>query len=310
MFGRKQNSDLVAVQILRDRIDVARIARGAAARPVVETCESFHLEGGTIESLGRARRDLRLDRYRCSTLLATGEYQLQVLDAPSVPEAEVKQAVRWRLKDVLDYPVEGATVDVLSLPGNGGGQSRSRSVIAVAAHNEVIAGRMGQFSEARVPLAVIDIPEMAQRNLAALFEVNGRGLAMLSFDQERGLLTFTAAGELYLSRSIEVGYTQLLMADAEQKTQLFDRIVLELQRSLDHFDRQFSAVPVAKVLVAPMPDDVGLEKYLMENLYVPVQTAALDTVMDMDKVPGLSNSAAQAQHFLNLGAALRSAASA
>jgi MSHA biogenesis protein MshI len=310
MFRRKQNSGLVAVRVHKDRVDVARVSRDAGPRPSVEVCTSYRREGEVGETLGRIRRELHLERFSCATLLSAGDYQLQVVEAPDVPEPEVKQAVRWRLKDVLDYPVEVATVDVLTVPPNPAAPSRSRSIFAVAARNEMIAARMGEFAQAKVPLAVIDIPEMAQRNLASLFELPGRGLAMLSFDDERGLLTFTADGELYLSRSIDVSFNQLLVSDADQKRQLFERIVLELQRSLDHFDRQFSSVPIAKVLIAPLPDDVGLETYLIENLYVPVEVAALDSVLDFENTPELANKAMQAQHFLGIGAALRSGSAA
>ena len=310
MLGRKKNPELAAVQVRKDRIDVANVKRGSGTRPIVESCVSFRQELDDSETLNRVRREAHLDKFRCATLLASGEYQLQVLEAPSVPQAEVKQAVRWRLKDVLDYPVEAATIDVLSVPVDPASPTRTRSVFAVAAKNEVVAARMEMFSAAKVPLAVIDIPEMAQRNMAALFEVKGRGLALLSFDESRGLLTFTAGGELYLARSIDVGFTQLLLADATQKAQLFDRIVLELQRSLDHFDRQFSSLPVAKVLVAPMSEDVGLETFLIENLYVPVAVADLESVLDFEQVPELAGKAMQAQHFMNLGAALRNEASA
>lgn len=47
------------------------------------------------------------------------------------------------------------------------------------------------FQAARVPLAAVDLPELSQRNLAALFEEGGRGLATLIFDDDEGLLTFT-----------------------------------------------------------------------------------------------------------------------
>ena len=308
MLGRKQNPGLAAIQVRKDRIDVANVSRNSGARPMVDSCVSFRRDGDDPDILSRVRREAHLDKFRCSTLLAAGEYQLQVLEAPSVPQAEVKQAVRWRLKDVLDYAVDAATIDVLSVPTDPASPTRTRSVFAVAAKNELVAARMEMFSAAKIPLAVIDIPEMAQRNMAALFEVKGRGLALLSIDEDRGLLTFTAGGELYLSRSVDVGFTQLLLADAAQRAQLFDRIVLELQRSLDHFDRQFSSLPVAKVLVAPMSDDVGLESYLVENLYVPVAVADLESVLDFTQVPELAGKAMQAQHFMSLGAALRSEA--
>ena len=67
-----------------------------------------------------------------------------MLDAPDVPEAETKSAVRWRLKDFLDYPVDAATVDVIRIPPDPSAPTKARSVFAVSARNEHIAARMKQ----------------------------------------------------------------------------------------------------------------------------------------------------------------------
>src|SRR5581483_11377882 len=149
MFGRKKDAGLAVVHVLDDRIDVARVA--TSARPTVALCASYRKEESEIASLSRLRRELHLDRYRCATLMSAGSYQLQVLDAPDVPAQELKPAMRWKLKDALDYPVEEATVDVIAIPAGPGGPNRARAVYAVAARNETIAQRMNAFAEARLP---------------------------------------------------------------------------------------------------------------------------------------------------------------
>ena len=52
---------------------------------------------------------------------------MQLVEAPSVPATEVKSAVRWELKDLLDYPVDAATVDVADVPKDQSGQ-RTRAI--------------------------------------------------------------------------------------------------------------------------------------------------------------------------------------
>jgi MSHA biogenesis protein MshI len=287
-----------------DRVDVARVTRNGA-RPRVEVCASFQSRGNELDALSELRRQLHLERARCTTLMSTGDYQLQLLEAPNVPPEEVKAAARWKLKDYLDYPVDAATVDAIAVPTDPNATTRARSLYAVASPNDKIAARMSLFAQARVPLAAIDIPEMAQRNLATLFEAEGRALALLTFTAQRGLLTFSSGGELYVARTIDVGFDHLVAAQGDLKAQLFERIVLEVQRSLDHFDRQFSFVPVSRLLIAPLPEEVELDTYLMQNLYVPVEVARLESVFDLDAVPDLASPDAQSRNFMVLGAALR-----
>jgi MSHA biogenesis protein MshI len=127
---------------------------------------------------------------------------------------------------------------------------------------------------------------------------------MLSFGVDGGLLTVTFNGELYLTRRIDVTLEQLLVPDHDAKHASFDKITLELQRSLDHFDRQFHFISVAKLVLAPT-GATGLEEYLSSNLYTPVETMDLANVFDLSRVPDLAPAAQQQRFFMALGAALR-----
>src|SRR5208282_5068936 len=131
-------------------------------------------------------------------------------------------------------PLEAATVEVLDIPSDRSAPTHHHQVYAVAARNSVIEARVKPFNVAEVPLEAIDIPDLAQRNISVLFESVERGVAMLAFYQGVGLLTFTSGGELYLVRRIDITLTQLMEAGDEQRPQYFERIALELQRSLDN----------------------------------------------------------------------------
>lgn len=251
-------------------------------------------------------KELRAERFHCINLMAANEYQLLSVEAPNVPADELKTAIRWRLKDMLDFHIDDATVDVLDVPLDKSASNRSHQMYAVAARNQVIEQRQTLFSDAKISLRVIDIPEMAQRNLAALLEPEGRGLALLSFNEEGGLLTLTCAGELYLSRRIDVTFDQLTQMDEEQKQSCYERVTLELQRSLDHFERQYHFVTLSKLMLAPLGDRAaGLVSYLAENLYIPIETLNLETVLDFKNVPELKSLEMQQRYFMVLGAALR-----
>jgi MSHA biogenesis protein MshI len=290
----------LAFAVRDDRIEVALVDQSLAARPAVRMCEAHATRGTQADVLKRLRGAAKTRRCRCTTLLGAGQYELQVVEAPSVPDTELKQAVRWKLKDLLDYPVDNATVDVLQVPPAPGG-ARAQFVHAVSARNDQVAARMRLFNDARVPLEVIDVPEMAQRNVARLFEEPNRGLAVLAFDQRGGMLTVTAGGELYMSRHTDISLGQLAGAGSEQ---VLERLVLEVQRSLDHFDRQFSYLTVARLLIAPVPVP-GLQQYLAENLYLPVQVMDLGQALDLSAVPALRDPAYQSECLHLLGAALR-----
>jgi MSHA biogenesis protein MshI len=305
-FKRAKKSDgWLTVTFLRDGVCAGRIRRVRDAKAVVELSAFYPSEASfSPEALERLNKDLKAASFRCGTMLSGGEYQMLTVDAPNVPQEELKTAVRWRLKDMLDFHVDDATIDVLDIPVDTSAAARGHSMFAIAARNALIQSRQMLFSEAKLELTVIDIPEMAQRNISALLETEGRGLAMLSFDGDGGLLTITYKGELYLSRRIDVALEQLMERDPDRLQNSFDKITLELQRSLDHFDRQFHYVNVIKLLLAPTGAQ-GLHEYLAANLYMPVEAMTLDDVFDLSKAPDLQDAAQQQRFFLTLGAALR-----
>jgi MSHA biogenesis protein MshI len=305
-FNKTKKSDgWMAITFSGDEVCAAHVRRASSAKPVVTLASSHAGAAASAEAaLEKLGRECHADRHQCTTLLASHEYQILSVDSPNVPPTELKTAIRWRLKDLLDFHIDDATIDVLDIPQDKNAPARSHTMYAIAAPSRAIEQRQDLFGHAKIPLAVIDIPEMAQRNIAALVEPEGRSIAMLSFDADGGLLTFSAGGELYLSRRIDVPLAGLV--GAEQRTAAFDRITLELQRSFDHFDRQYHYVTLAKLVLAPLgPDGAGLFKHLTENLYTPVEMLDLDAVLDFSSTPALKEPDQQQRYFLTLGAALR-----
>ena len=252
-------------------------------------------------TLATLRRSMRLDRYKCTALLSHGQYQLIQTEAVPGPLAEAREVVRWQLKDQVDFPVDTAAVDLLPIPSEG----RTPQMFAAIAAESNIAPLVQSFQAAKVPLAAIDLPELSQRNLAALFEESDRGLATLIFDEDEGLLTFTLNGELLVVRHVEITARQLSTADDDRRGMLFERIALDVQRSLDNFDRSYSAIPLAHLLVAPIPGVDGFLAYLRANLTVPVVPLELISAVDIGAVPALLDPLRQFQSLRAIGAALR-----
>jgi MSHA biogenesis protein MshI len=306
LFGSKgRKPGWMCINLMPDRVDVSHVVMAGKARPEIVLCDSYRKEGDAAATLGRLRRELQLDRYRCTTLLKSSDYQIVQVETPNVPMQEAKSAVRWRIKDMIDYPVEAAAVDALFIPGPDGMTERAAQMLAIAARNEAIAATAKPFNDADVPLEVIDIPELAQRNLAHRLEPEGRGLALLALDERGGLLTFTSGGELYQHRRIDISLKSFESTSSEQRKGLYDRLVLELQRSLDHMYRQFRHIAVAKIMLTPVPGAEDMREYLAANLDVPVALVHLSEIMDFPHIPELHEDARQAQCLQLIGAAMR-----
>ena len=298
LFKKQQAPGLTALGIDVGGVCLATIEfRGL--RPALTRLDYQPWNGVEPEKLlTRLAGELGLKNTRCTTLLDTTDYSLLLTEAPEAPPEELRAALRWRIKDLIDFHINDATLDVFDVPGERA-PGRPRSLYAVAARSSAIQKRVDLMDLSGIRLDVIDIPEMAQRNLAALLPQDAKGVAFLTFDAGRGLLTISRQGELYFSRVIEIG-TDRLTGDGD-RTGWYDRIVLEVQRSLDYYESHFRQPPVAALALGPfqqaMPEFVD---YLRANLNVAVEPVDLGEYLD-GQVP----IELQARCLTTIGAALR-----
>jgi MSHA biogenesis protein MshI len=266
----------LAVELEGNTVSLAHVVANGG-RPVVEFTAEREWDPAEPKSLERVAREFGLKRYRCTTLLKPQEYHILLVEAPAVRPDELKAAVRWRVKDMLDFHVDDATIDVLDVPTPAGAGPRARQMYTVAARNDTIRATIDRFQAGGIPLSVIDIPDTAQRNVAARLETDQRGVLALTFEPQGGLLTVSHAGELYLSRRLESSSTQLA-TEGELGVRMYERVLVEIQRSLDHCERTYPFMSVGRVVIGPFAGDEPLRQHLAANLYVPVEPLELARV--------------------------------
>jgi MSHA biogenesis protein MshI len=253
---------------------------------------------------------LRAEPHRLVLLLQRGQYQLLPMEAPAVPPEDWRQAARWQIRQMVDYPVESASIDILAIPAHVT-QRGQASLITVAAPREPLQRVVDAAQEAGLPLSAIDIPETALRNICGSLEEPGRGQALLHLGETHSALVVTAGGELLLARSMDVSLAQLTHDDADIRQQAFERASLELQRTLDSVERVFNQVSLSRVLVAPAAAAHDFLSYVRDLVYVPVLPLELGDVLDLSDVPAFAaDPLEQARGLVAIGGTLRPGACA
>lgn len=292
---------LVGIEIGAEGVSIARVMRQAGRAPLVTDCDFRPWNGEERERvLSRLASDFDLKRSRCSTVLDAEDYSLLLTEAPDVPAEELRAAIRWRIKDLVDFHLGDATVDVFDVTSQRT-QGKQRSMYVVAAKNSAIQRRVDMCDGAGINLDIIDIPDMAQRNLASVLPEDVNGVIVLSFTATRGLLTVTRQGEIYLSRRLELGMEQLQESDNQGAS--FDQVVLEVQRSLDYYDSHFRQAPVGQLALSPAAGQVpNFLQHLAQNLGIKASIMDLSAVLKYDAA---KNDTVADRGLIALGAALR-----
>ena len=294
----------LAIAIDREAFSYVEVAGRQIVRSGTEPCGT-----DTPQQLAKRVRALGLPGAEVITVLGLADCQLLQIDAPAVPADEMKAAARWQIKDKIDIPVEELTLDVLAV-GDQRAQHK-RQLFVAAARNAQVVELGGWMEAAGLQPSVFDITELAQRNLqCALAEQQGRGAdasAALMVHGAQCLLTICANGELFYARRLDWNSQSLgdmpapvpAAAAAQAKTNglmsmelegvdIVDygaepddataadtdntpRLAIEVQRSLDAWERSWPELPLQRLWVQAGDRTEALQGLLMRTLSLTVE---------------------------------------
>jgi MSHA biogenesis protein MshI len=290
----------VGVAFGADHVALA-VMRRDGSKPVLERCDILPLDtsAGTDAAL-TALRAAGIPRIPVSTVLGPQDYQLALVEAPEVPPAELRAAMRWRLKDSIDFRVEDAVIDVFDVPDqNRGGHGRMMYAVAarrsaVHAHTQALAATPG--------FDAIDVPELCLRNLAALLPMASAGVALLHLGEANASIVLVRGKTFYLARHVDLSSGNDKAAEGHGRINAAG-VVLELQRSLDYYERHFDQPPITRIAVSPAGARADeLARDLGRETGFEVGTLDLNALVSC-KTP--IEASAQASCLLAVGAALR-----
>jgi MSHA biogenesis protein MshI len=282
----------------------------------------------------RRLRSLGLPTRAVSAVLPLRDGQLLQVDAPAVKPEEMKAAARWRIKDLVDERLEDITIDVMMV-GDDRERARAQKQIFVAAASNTKLREVGELTrDAGLELSVVELTETAQRNLqTAIATAEGlaeRASAALMLHGEQCLLTICARGELFYTRRLEWDGASMTSAPRAQASASMrpeldtvdfidygadidagpvddgdaPRLVIELQRSFDVWERSWPDLPLAGLWLQVGDGSAALAATLEAALGLRVRV--LDAERVFPGLGGLAGTPAVASAVLPLlGALLR-----
>lgn len=193
----------------------------------------------------------RLRRGQANIACPPAAYRLLLVEAPEVPPDEMRGAMRWKIKDLIDFHIDDSVIDVFDLPGRSA-RGAPRSLYVVAARRRLVQELVDQADEAGLEIQAIDIPELCLRNLVAQKGLDANGAALLYLEAEMSTLILTRERTLHFTRRIDIGY-EGLTADTNVAS-----VILEIQRSLDYCDSHLDVGRPATLYVTPTPTPIDL----------------------------------------------------
>ncbi|MDD5033330.1 MAG: pilus assembly protein PilM [Methylococcaceae bacterium] len=309
--SKPRQGEIVAVSLVHGGICIAHVQTGG---PKLLQCGFYPCADERREQkLAQVVESQGLAGCACRFVLDSGDYRLLQINAPEVSAEEMREALRWRVQELIDFPAEEAEIEYFPMPSSQlpeGGVM----VTAVACRRSVIQAYCELGKKAKLALEVIDIPELALRNIASQFPESENGVALLYLDENRGRVQLQKGDMVYVTRMVEFGSRELaavLISDEKNETDgVFGRLTLEIQRSLDYYESYFDVPPASTLVVAPIA--VGtpvLVSRLRQALGLRLTTRVLDTAALIPSSERLDD-VSQQRCLTAIGAALRQEAKA
>jgi len=219
-------------------------------------------------TLGKLVSEEGLAGASVNLVLPQGQYQTFQLEQPAVEQDELADAVRWKLKDLLDYKVDDAVVDTFPFPEDAS-RGRGKLLNVVAARKSMIRELINLVDGSHLHLDRIDVAELALRNLTTPLSAENRSIALVYLREQHGLLLFCRGGLLYMARRLDITVEQL--KDASAQEQVVQSLALEIQRSMDYYESQLRQVPPRIVHLMGHPSGLPLAGMLSTNVGATVQ---------------------------------------
>jgi MSHA biogenesis protein MshI len=242
----------VGLGLHAEGVSIAQVEKLGDAPPRLRHCAFYPAVGEQAQTaeLARLNRELKLGGTPVVVVLEPGDYTLLQVEAPNVEEEEQREAVRWRIKDLVEFPVEDAVLELFPMP-HSQRAGAPRLISVVAAPKTRVQRVVTQLEASRLAFDTIDISELALRNLLFCGSQGEPLQALLYLAPRFGMIEIVRGSTLYLNRKIDINAQDLQhqQQGGVGLNDMMDALVLELQRSLDYQESQFGQGPVSNVFI-------------------------------------------------------------
>lgn len=228
-------------------------------------------------------------------LLHPNNYQFFVIEGMPVAAEEFRNALNWRVRSLVSYPIEDAAIDYFMIPAQRG-SAENTMVATVVAQTTQLNKMVEVIERCNLNLTTIDIPELALRNLVRFYESDEKSTGFLYFFENMAILNITKQKILFFTRRLNIPPQQELSASD------YEQLGLNIMRYFDYFQSEWrTPSPTRIFLAAEKLDPAIIAKKLADSLLLSIEPFSPEPM-----IKGTADiTALKGPYLLPLGCALR-----
>lgn len=182
-------------------------------------------------------------------LLSPSDYQLNLIESIPVPKDEFRNALTWRIRSLINYPVDEAAIDYFELPAKKNTPS-SPLIATVTSQKTQLSEMVNVLHKTNLNLAVIDIPELALLQLVKPYETDEKSTAFIYIGSSKIILNISCKQTLYFTRHLDLPFAGGGSLDLE-------KIALDVMRYFDFFRSQWRYPAPRRIFLGGNRDDMA-----------------------------------------------------
>jgi type IV pilus assembly protein PilM len=262
------------------------VLRYAGLTELVHTEEESGSGGqdrGAVMALYEMFREGRLRRQKMAVSYTGKSLIVRYLMLPKMPRDEIKEAIRWEAKKLVPQPLEQMILDYLIVGETEERDLKRYEILLIVAERESVLSQLEGLKPFRSQIAAMDVNPLALFNAVKLNYPSDleENLVFVDIGAHQMTINISKRGILRFTRSVQLGgedITKALMQalrveyhEAEQMKRQrgltestgnetdghvretikseADRMILEIQRSVDYYRAQFREGGIRKVIV-------------------------------------------------------------
>lgn len=281
-MGLLGSNDITGIDVGAGSIKIVRMTTGA--RPSLLSAEILELpfdaaSDGIAAGLVSLLTGKKIKSKKVVTQISGRHLTVRHLTLPRMPQADLREAVRWESKRFISYPLDDALIEYLITGERLEGAVEKFDLLMVAAPRTSVAEHVRPFIGAGLEVTAVDANALALRNVLRLRDIRSEAnVLVVDLGAGKTEINVYRDGNLRFSRYLETGGLDITRAIAgllgeglqeaeemKQRTDVLspsgdnavadlvrnrlDDLSLEIWRSLEYYKTTFREPHVERMIL-------------------------------------------------------------
>lgn len=268
----KKKSETLGIDIGSKATKLVKLIHREGQNPRLDFCGAFEADSQApdfTQTLNQFLTKNRLTGYATAASFDNASLKIRKIELPKMPEADLREAVKFKMRDVVEGPIEGYVVRS-SLLDETSKDTKHVLLVGYAVKKEPVNTFIQLMNQAGLrPDLVEPTTVTLAASIEAIKDPKEEWIGGIDLGASKSLMVLMGKGKFYFSRPL-AGIRPSTSPDEEATFN--QRLAAEIQHTLDTFSVTFRVEQINHLYVsgggASLPD---IANYLSTNLGLPAE---------------------------------------